>query len=131
MKDAAPHPPPTTVDAYIAAQPPAVRARLEQLRATIRHAAPAAAEKLSYRMPHFALGGPLVYYGAFQSHIGFYPPVRDAALQREAAPYANERGNLRFPHDQPLPLDLVARIVAARVDENRARAAARNAGGCR
>ena len=120
-------PPPTTVDDYLAAQPPAVRARLATLRETIRRAAPDAGEKISYRMPHFMLDGPLIYYGAFRAHIGFYPPVRDPALQREAAPYANERGNLRFPHDQPLPLDLVARIVAARVQENRARAAARRA----
>ena len=117
--------PPATVDAYIAEFPPAVQAVLQQVRATIRDAAPGATEKLSYRMPSYHLHGALVYFGGFKEHVGFYPPVRDAKLKRESARYAGEKGNLRFRYDEPMPYDLIARIVKSRVLENQARLAAK------
>ena len=118
--------PASDVDAYIAAFTPPVQALLQKIRATIRKAAPGADEKISYRMPSFTLDGALVYYAAFKNHIGLYPPVRgDAKLMHDIAPYAGEKGNLCFPLDTPIPYALLARIVKARMRENRERAAAR------
>jgi uncharacterized protein YdhG (YjbR/CyaY superfamily) len=67
----------------------------------------------------------LVYFAAFKQHIGFYPPVQgDAALQEAAAPYAGEKGNLRFPFDQPIPCDLIGRITKLRLKQDMDKAAA-------
>ena len=112
---------PATIDDYIAGFPPQVQSVLEKVRATIRKAAPGAQETISYRMPSFTLKGHLVYFGAFKQHIGFYPPVRDQELKREVAIYAGEKGNLRFPLDQPMPYALIGRIVKVRVAENQVR----------
>ena len=114
------------VDEYIADCPAEVREVLEQVRSAIRKAAPAAEETISYRMPSYRLNGPLVYFAACKNHIGFYPPVKgDERLMQAIAPYANERGNLRFPLDQQIPYALIGRIVKARMRENAERAAAR------
>ena len=121
-----PSPGPSPIDAYIGAQPEAVRPLLEQVRATVRRAAPEATEVISYRIPAFRQKGVLVYFAAFKRHIGFYPPVRgDAALEAAVAPYAGEKGNLRFPLDQPLPLDLIERITLLRLAQDTARDADR------
>lgn len=66
-----------------------------------------------------------MYFAAFKRHIGFFPPVGDAKLRKEASVYAGEKGNLRFPLDQPMPYGLIARIVKARIKENAQRSAAR------
>lgn len=117
---------PANIDEYIADCPAEVQAVLEQVRSTIRNAAPAAEEMISYRMPAFRLNGPLVYFAAHKNHIGFYPPVKgDERLMRAIAPYANEKGNLRFPLDQRIPYALIGRIVKARMRANAERAAAR------
>ena len=71
---------PKSIDEYIAAAPEEVRPILESIRATVRNAAPDAEERISYRMPAFFQDGALVYFAAFKSHIGLYPPVRDEAL---------------------------------------------------
>ena len=113
---------PVNIDEYIAAAPPEVRAILRKIRATIRKAAPAAEEKISYRIPTFTLKGNLVHFAAFQKHIGFYPPVRDKKVRVEASAYAGEKGNLRFPIDEPIPYALISKIVKARVRENQERA---------
>jgi uncharacterized protein YdhG (YjbR/CyaY superfamily) len=123
MKDG--HAAPATIDEYIAAFPPEIRSILQKIRTTIRKAAPAAAEKISYQMPAFTLNGSLVYFAAFKKHIGFYPPVRDETLRAEAAIYAGEKGNLRFPLDQPMPYALIGKLVLARVKENQERADAK------
>jgi uncharacterized protein YdhG (YjbR/CyaY superfamily) len=109
------------VDDYIAGFPADVQRVLQKIRQTIRKAAPAARERISYNMPTYALGKDIVHFGAFKEHIGFYPPVRDAELQDRIAPYRGEKGNLRFPLDRPIPYDLIADIVKARA----ARAAAK------
>lgn len=114
------------VSAYIAAFAPDVRAVLERIRRTARAAAPSAQELVSYRMPALRQGGILIYFAAFKSHIGVFPPVSgDAELEKDLAPYAGPKGNLRFPLDRPIPYGLIARIVRLRVEQNAVRAAAR------
>jgi uncharacterized protein YdhG (YjbR/CyaY superfamily) len=118
---------PQSIDEYIAACSPAVRPILARIRLAIARAAPEAQETISYRVPTFTLSGALVYFAAFKKHIGFYPPVRgDAGLEKAVAPYAGEKGNLRFPLDQPIPYGLIERIVRLRVKQNLAKAAAKS-----
>lgn len=117
---------PGDIDEYIAGFPPAVQKILERIRRTVRKAAPEAKEKISYRMPAFEQGGILIFFAAFQRHIGVYPPVSgDAALEKRLAPYAGEKGNLRFPYDEAMPYELVERIVALRLRQNLAKAASK------
>jgi uncharacterized protein YdhG (YjbR/CyaY superfamily) len=107
-----------TIDEYIAGHPPAVQARLAAMRDTIRQHAPAAEERISYRMPTYYLGGNLVHFAAFAKHVGFYPgPSGIAAFQEALAPYKSAKGSVQFPHSEPLPLALVAAIVQFRVAE--------------
>jgi uncharacterized protein YdhG (YjbR/CyaY superfamily) len=97
---------------------------LEAIRTTVRKAAPAAEERISYRMPAYFLGGGvLVYFAAFKNHIGLYPPVRDESLKPLVLRYAGPKGNLRFPLSQPIPHALITKIVKARVKEQRKGAA--------
>lgn len=114
------------VDAYIAGFPAEIRARLEKVRGAIRKAAPEAEESISYRIPAYRLEGALVYFAGFAQHIGMYPAPRSSAEFRdELAPYGGGKGTVQFPHDEPLPLDLIKRIVKFRAAENLARAVAR------
>lgn len=116
----------TSIDAYIATSPRAVQPILRKIRSVIRKAAPDAEETISYQMPAFRQHGILLYFAAFKNHIGLYPPVRgDARLEKAVAPYAGEKGNLRFPLDQPMPFELIERIAAFRVRQDRANAEAR------
>lgn len=117
-------PRPATINEYIAGYPNDVQAVLHQVRATIRKAAPEAQEGIAYGMPAFTLHGPLVYFGAFKSHIGFYAtPTGHEAFKEELSPYKQGKGSVQFPLDKPLPLDLISRIVKFRVAENIAKAA--------
>jgi uncharacterized protein YdhG (YjbR/CyaY superfamily) len=109
---------PKNIDEYIASFPAEIQAILEKIRATIRKAAPAAQEKISYGIPTFALSGNLIHFAAFKNHIGLYPPVKgDAKLQAAIAPYKGEKGNLKFPLDQPIPYALIGRIAKSRAKE--------------
>ncbi len=112
-----------SIDRYIAAQPPAVRAVLKRLRATVKRAAPPQTEEIiSYRIPAFKLHGILLYFAAFKNHIGLYPPIRgDAKLEAAVAKYAGPKGNLKFPLHEPIPHALVRRIVKLRVKQNLAK----------
>jgi len=115
---------PSTVDEYIAAFSPEVQNILRRIRQVVREAAPEAQEVMSYRMPALNQGGILVYFAAFKSHVGLYPPVNgDAGIEKAIAPYAGEKGNLRFPFDKPIPYDLIARVTAFRLNQNLAKAA--------
>jgi len=115
---------PSTVDEYIAAFSPEVQNILRRIRQVVREAAPEAQEMISYRMPALKQGGILVYFAAFKSHVGLYPPVSgDPGIEKAIAPYAGEKGNLRFPFDQPIPYDLIARVTAFRLKQNLAKAA--------
>ena len=113
-------PAPKNIDEYIADFPPDIQERLEQIRATIHAAAPDAAETISYRMPTFKLHGYLVFFAAFKRHIGLYGNTT-AALERykdELANYVGSKGSLKFPYDQPMPLELISKIVKLRVAED-------------
>ena len=114
---------PTTIDEYISGFPSDVQVVLQTLRQTIHQAAPDAVEKISYGMPTFTLKGNLVHFGAFKTHIGFYPtPSGIEKFKDELAVYKGAKGSVQFPLDEPLPLDLVRRIVEFRVEENLAKA---------
>jgi len=114
------------IDGYISQFPADVQAILEKVRATIRRAAPDAIEKISYQMPAFKQHGILVYFAAWKSHIGMYPPITgDKALEKAVARYAGPKGNLQFPLDEPIPYDLIERIVKLREKQDREKAAAR------
>lgn len=122
---------PPNIDEYTASFPPDVRAILETMRSTIRKAAPDAQETISYNMPTFTLNGNLVHFAAFKKHIGFYPPVKvkgDARLEKAVSAYAGEKGNLRFPLDQPIPYGLIGKLVKLRVKQNSSKARAARKG---
>lgn len=113
-----------TIEEYIATFPEDIGLRLQALREVIKAAAPAAQETISYQMPTFVLNGNLVHFAAFKKHIGFYPaPSGIEAFKAELAAYKSSKGAVQFPIDQPLPLELIGRIVAFRVAENQQKAA--------
>lgn len=110
---------PQHIDAYIARFPEHTQRILEQVRQTIQKAAPQAQEKISYGMPAFVCYGNLVYFAAYEKHIGFYAlPSGNAAFRKELSGYKMGKGSIQFPIDQPMPLDLIAKIVQFRVAEN-------------
>lgn len=118
---------PNTVDKYIAAFSPQVQVILRRIRQVVREAAPEAQEVISYRMPALKQQGILVYFAAFKNHIGLYPPATgDTQIQKAIAPYAGEKGNLRFPFDKPIPYDLIARITELRLKQNLEKAASKH-----
>ena len=117
---------PGSVDEYIASFEPGVQAILQKVRATVRAAAPEAAEVISYRMPALRQNGVLVYFAAFKSHIGFYPPIKgDTKLEQEASVYAGEKGNLRFPMDKPIPYRLIGALTRLRARQDAEHAVAK------
>lgn len=108
------------IDEYIAAFPAKIRTRLEAMRRTIRKHAPEATEKISYRIPTFYLNGNLVHFAGYEHHVGFYPGAAGIAKFRDVLnEYESGKGSVQFPHDEPLPLALVAEIVDFRVEQNR------------
>ncbi|MCB8927563.1 MAG: DUF1801 domain-containing protein [Ardenticatenaceae bacterium] len=117
---------PTTIDEYIAAFPADVQDILQKVRETIKTAAPQATEAISYGMPTFKLAGNLVHFGAFKTHLGFYPiPSGLEQFKEELAQYKGGKGSVQFPFDQPMPYALITKIVEFRVTENLAKAAAK------
>ena len=108
-----------TIDAYIAACPEAIQKKLQELRATIKTSAPEATEKISYQIPTFYLKGNLVHFAAFKDHISFFPTSSGReAFKQELSIYPGGKGTIHFPVDEPLPLELIGRIVKFRVAEN-------------
>lgn len=111
--------PAKNIDEYIAGFPNDVQKILKKIRATIKKAAPAAEEKISYQMPTFFLNGNLVHFAAFKNHIGFYPvPTGIEKFKKELSIYKGGKGSVQFPLDQPIPYGLISRIVKFRVKEN-------------
>lgn len=110
---------PATVDEYLSAVPEPFRAMLRSLRAVIRDAAPAATEHISYGMPSYKQGRPLVSFAAFKHHCSLFG--MSSSLFEELAPdlrgWRTSKGTIRFTADRPLPENLVRKIVAARLEE--------------
>jgi uncharacterized protein YdhG (YjbR/CyaY superfamily) len=117
---------PKDIDDYISAFPPEIERILQQVRATIKAAAPEAQETISYAMPTFTLQGNLVHFAAFKKHIGFYPtPSGTERFQQQISGYKAAKGSIQFPLNEPIPYDLITDIVKFRVEENLAKAQAR------
>ncbi len=110
----------TNVDEYIASCPATLHDRLETLRQAIRNEAPEADEAIKYHMPTYIYHGNLVYFAAWKKHISLYPITEEMETTiAELAHYATSgKGTIHFPHDEPLPLGLIRKIMAVRVAEN-------------
>lgn len=119
---------PKSIDEYIASFPAAVQESLQQLRITIRDAAPDAEEIISYQMPTFRLHGNLVHFAAYKNHIGFYPGSAGVQnFQDELSVFEGSKGTVRFPISKPLPLKLISEIVKFRVKVNQEKASVKAA----
>ncbi|MBP7134375.1 DUF1801 domain-containing protein [Patescibacteria group bacterium] len=107
------------IDTYIKAQPKAAQAFLRTIRATIRKAAPNATEAMSYGIPTLDLYGHLVHFAGYEQHIGLYPgPAAIRSFEKELKSYKTSKGAIQFPLTKPLPLGLITKIVASRVEVN-------------
>ncbi|WP_187356562.1 iron chaperone [Flavobacterium ajazii] len=110
---------PVTIDEYIGSFPNDVQEVLEKVRMTIHKAAPDVKEKISYSMPAFEQNGILVYFAAFKNHIGLYAlPSGHSAFKEALSKYKSGKGSVQFPLNQPIPFDLITKIVKFRVKEN-------------
>jgi uncharacterized protein YdhG (YjbR/CyaY superfamily) len=116
-----------TVEEYMSSLPPATRKILKEIRKTIKQAAPKAEETISYNIPAFKLHGVLIYYAAWKEHVSIYARTArmEKAFKKELAPYEGGKGTIKFPIDQPIPYELISRIVKFRVQENLDKAAAK------
>jgi uncharacterized protein YdhG (YjbR/CyaY superfamily) len=110
-----------SVDEYIASQPAAMQGILERVRSTIRKALPTAEEVISYQIPAYKLhGGAVLYFAGWKKHYSLYPAGQDlvAAFKDDLAPYeVNNKGTIRFPLSQPIPVTLIDRIAKFRANE--------------
>lgn len=110
----------TDVDAYLAALPDDQRKALENVRRTIRAAAPEAAEAISYGIPGYKYKGrPLIYFGAAKNHCALYGSLGSVieAHKEELKPYVTSKGTIRFPPAEPMPASLVKKLVKAQMKE--------------
>jgi len=108
-----------TIDEYLKSYPANIQLLLIQMRSTIRNAAPEAIETIAYGIPTFKFNGNLVHFGAYKDHIGFYPTPRAIEVfKSEFSKYETSKGTVKFPIDEPLPLDLVTRVVEYRLKQN-------------
>jgi uncharacterized protein YdhG (YjbR/CyaY superfamily) len=114
-------PGPTTVDEYLTTKTDAQRAGLEAMRAAIRAAAPRADEVITYKMPGFKTHGRfLVSYDAFKAHFSLFPASEAVIVElgEDIRPFLHGSGTIRFPADQPIPTELIGRVIAIRLREN-------------
>ena len=108
-----------SIDEYIQTFPEDIQKILQEVRATIKASAPDAEEKISYQMPTFFLKGNLIHFAAFKNHIGLYPAPRGIEeFKDELSAYKGAKGSVQFPLDQPMPLELITRIVKFKLAEN-------------
>ena len=108
-----------SVDEYFSTLPDVTKSLLEQVRGTIKKAAPTATEVISYNMPAFKLHGVLVYYAAYKEHIGFYPTAAPIEVfKEELSSYKWSKGAVQFPINRPIPIDLITRIVKFREQQD-------------
>lgn len=110
---------PDEVELYIENTPESARTRLKKIRQIIKKLVPEAEELISYQMPAFKFHGPLVYYAAYPKHIGFYAtPTGHEEFKKELSVYKQGKGSVQFPLDEPLPIELISKIVKFRAKEN-------------
>lgn len=112
--------PEKNVDGYVQTFPKNVQVILKKIREIIRSGAPGAVESIGYGMPAYKLNGkPLVYFGAYEKHIGFYPtPSGTAKFKKELSRYKSGKGSAQFQLDEEIPFGLIQKIVEFRVKEN-------------
>ena len=110
-----------TIASYFAKFPETSQKRMQQIRTLIMEKAPEAQESISYGMPAYKTNGkPLIYFAAFKNHIGLYAtPSGHTHFADALSRYKQGKGSVQFPNEQPLPLDLIAEIIAFRVEENK------------
>jgi uncharacterized protein YdhG (YjbR/CyaY superfamily) len=109
----------SNIDEYIKTFPLKIQKILQEIRKTIKEAAPDAEEVISYQIPTFKLNGNLVHFAAFKDHIGFYPSPRGKEIfKKELSAYKGGKGTVQFPFNKPVPLELIRKIVEYRVREN-------------
>jgi uncharacterized protein YdhG (YjbR/CyaY superfamily) len=116
-----------TVEEYVATLPPASKKLFATFRKTIKQAAPGAEEVISYNIPALKLHGMLVYFAAWKEHVSMYPRTAglEKAFKKEMAKYGVSKGTIKFPTDEPLPLDIISKMVQFRVKENKEKEAAK------
>ncbi len=108
-----------SVDEYIDRFEGEVKSRLSKMRTLVRTEVPDAQESIAYGMPAYKLRGkPLVYFAGYDHHVGFYAtPNGHEAFKDEFAAYKQGKGSVQFPNDQPLPVDLIKRVVRYRREQ--------------
>lgn len=112
-----------SIDEYILQFSPEIQEILKNLRKVIKEAAPEAKETMSWQMPTFVLYGNLVHFAAHKNHIGFYPaPTGIEAFKDELSEYKGAKGSVQFPYKNPMPYELISKIVKFRVAENNKKA---------
>lgn len=108
-----------TIDAYLNTFPEHTRLLLQEIRQKIKEQVPEAEERISYGIPAFFLKGALVYYSGYKNHISIYPAPREHPLfAEELTQYKGGKGTIQFPLNQPIPMELIHRIVEFRLQEN-------------
>jgi uncharacterized protein YdhG (YjbR/CyaY superfamily) len=109
-----------TIDEYIKNFEPEIQKTLNEIRNFIKKEIPEATEKISYGMPTFYLNGNLIHFAAFKDHYSFFPSPSgiDASFEKELVPYRAGKGTLRFPIDEPIPWDIIKKVLQFRVKEN-------------
>lgn len=110
---------PKSTDEYISSFPKETQILLQEVRKTIKNVAPEADESISYGMHAYKLNGKvLVYFAGYKNHIGFYAtPTGHAEFTEELAKYKQGKGSVQFPINEPMPLDLITKIVKFRISE--------------
>ena len=110
---------PKDIDEYIAGFPKDIQKTLSKIRSTIKKAAPKAEEAISYQIPTFRLNGNLIHFAAYKNHIGLYPAPRSVEkFTKELERYVSSKATIKFPLDEPVPYDLITKIVEFRVKQN-------------
>ncbi len=116
------------VSEYISFFPKHTQTLLKQVRKVVKDAAPDAVEVISYGMPAYKLDKMLLYFAAFEKHIGFYPMASAIVeFKEEIAGFKSAKGSIQFPIGKPLPIKLMTKIVKFRVKENLQRIKGKNA----
>ena len=110
----------TSIDEYIASCPEETHERLQAVRAAVKRIAPQAKEKISYQIAAFELNGKdLIHFAGWKKHVSLYPiPVGDEAFEEEASKYADGKGTLKFPLDEPMPMKLVSKVIKLHLAQN-------------